>query len=298
MTNIVSIQSELSNLGILLHQRILIQLVSEVNSAIAEGRIRSLAGKHSIFDFIREILKQTGERKVWSRLTEAFPPACQNATLENFLRSDGRPNPNQTPVTTTAGLLIIAYCSNSDYSNSLRVSSALLIANDAESLMVPSVKILAKSEDLGNSLTKSQDVKIAELTALLKEWEAKYKQAYDKMQYYQARAMGSDMLTRLKEKPEAFSEDSELLWLISGIASKSYFVSRCREDLEYGVDYTNGSRKGTLRLTPYAALQMLLNFRSRKGVQARYLPETVEVSVKKSIGSDDSKINRRKMQQS
>lgn len=140
--------------------------------------------------------------------------------------------------------------------------------------------------------------KIAELTELLKDWEAKYKQVYDKMQYHQARAMGNDMLTRLKEKPEAFSEDSELLWLISGIASKSYFVGRCREDLEYGVDYVNGTRKGILKLTPYASLQMLLNFRSKKGVQGRYLPETVEVSVKKLIGSDDSKINRRKMQQS
>lgn len=140
--------------------------------------------------------------------------------------------------------------------------------------------------------------KVAELTDLLKDWEAKYKQIYDRMQYHQARAMGNDMLVRLKDKPEAFSEDSELLWLISGIASKSYFVGRCREDLEYGVDYVNGARKGTIKLTPYAALQMLLNFRSKKGVQARYLPETVEVSVKKSIGSDGSKINRRKMQQS
>lgn len=145
---------------------------------------------------------------------------------------------------------------------------------------------------------QEDSAKIAELTALLTEWETKYKQAYDKMQYYQARAMGANMLTRLKEKPEAFTEDSELLWLISGIVSKSYFVSRCREDLEYGVDYVNGTRKGTIKLTPYAALQMLLNFRSRKGVQARYLLETVEVSVKGAIGSDDSKINRRKMQQS
>lgn len=145
---------------------------------------------------------------------------------------------------------------------------------------------------------QEDSAKLAELTALLTDWETKYKQTYDKMQYYQARAMGADMLTRLKEKPEAFTEDSELLWLISGIVSKSYFVSRCREDLQYGVDYLNGSRKGSLKLTPYAALQMLLNFRSRKGVQARYLPETVEVSVKGAIGSDDSKINRRKMQQS
>lgn len=298
MSNIISIQSELSNLGILLHQRILSQLVNEVNAAIAEGRIRSLAGKHSIFDFIREILKQTGERKVWSRLTEAFPPACQNATLENFLRSDGRPNPNQTPVTTTAGLLIIAYCSNSDYSNSLRVSSALLIANDAENLIAPSVGVPTKGEDLVDALTKSQDIKIAELTALLKEWEARYKQVYDKMQYFQARAIGDDMLIRLKNQPDAFTEDSDFVHLVSGIVSKSYFVGRCRDDLQYGVDYVNGGRKGTLKLTPYAALQMLLNFRSRKGVQARYLPERVEVSVKKAIGSDDSKINRRKLQQS
>lgn len=157
---------------------------------------------------------------------------------------------------------------------------------------------LDRSENGHIKLEQGYSAKITELTELLKDWDTKYKQVYDKMQYHQARAMGSDMLTRLKEKPEAFSEDSELLWLISGIASKSYFISRCRDDLQYGVDYVNGARKGTIKLTPYAALQMLLNFRSKKGVQARYLPETVEVSVKKSIGSDGSKINRRKMQQS
>jgi hypothetical protein len=155
---------------------------------------------------------------------------------------------------------------------------------------------LVRSEN--TKLVEDNLAKIAELTELLKDWEAKYKQVYDRMQYHQARAMGNDMLVRLKDKPEAFSEDSELLWLISGIASKSYFVGRCRDDLEYGVDYVNGARKGTIKLTPYATLQMLLNFRSKKGVQARYLPETVEVTVKKSIGSDGSKINRRKMQQS
>lgn len=111
---------------------------------------------------------------------------------------------------------------------------------------------------------QEDSAKIVELTDLLKDWEAKYKQVYDRMQYHQARAMGNDMLVRLKDKPEAFSEDSELLWLISGIASKSYFVGRCREDLEYGVDYINGARKGTIKITRYAALQMLLNFRSKR----------------------------------
>lgn len=136
-----------------------------------------------------------------------------------------------------------------------------------------------------------------ELTSLIKDWESKYRQCYDRMQYFQAKAMGSAMLDRLQNTPDDFSEDSEIVWLISGIADKSYFVARCREDLEYGVDYINGSRRGHLKLTPHGALLMLLNLRSRRGVAVRYMPQKAEIDIPKSIGSGGiSKINRRQLQ--
>lgn len=284
MTNIIALNQELNTFGISLHKRTVEVLIGEIEEAIAGGLIRSKDDQYSIFDFIREILKLKGERKVWERFSEANPECVAFCHSLEFKAKQARKQ--STPVTGLVGLVYLAYMSTGDYSHQLRRSSALYFVESRKVQDVPSVAAQTESK------------KIAELTELLKDWEVKYKQVYDKMQYHQARAMGNDMLTRLKDKPEAFSEDSELLWLISGIASKSYFVGRCREDLIYGVDYVNGARKGTIKLTPYAALQMLLNFRSKKGVQARYLPEIVEVTVKKSIGSDGSKINRRKMQQS
>lgn len=289
MTNIIALNQKLNTFGISLHKRTVEVLIGEIEEAITGGLIRSKDDQYSIFDFIREMLKLKGERKVWERFSEANPECV---AFCHSLEFEARQTRKQsTPVTGLVGLVYLAYMSPGDYSHQLRRSSALYFVESRKAQLSPDS--VTKSDAL-----ETESRKIAELTDLLKDWEAKYKQVYAKMQYHQARAMGSDMLTRLKEKPEAFSEDSELLWLISGIASKSYFVGGCREDLEYGVDYTNGARKGTIKLTSYAALQMLLNFRSKEGVQARYLPETVEVTVKKSIGSDGSKINRRKMQQS
>jgi hypothetical protein len=286
MKDIIALNQELSSFGISLHKRTVEVLIGEIEQAIAGGLIRSKDDQYSIFDFIRVLLGDKAERKTWKRFVETDSNTVAFCHSVKFDRKDGKLANTESPATSLFGLVYIAYMATGDYSQQLRRSSALYFVESRKAQNVVSV------------VAETESKKIAELTDLLKDWETKYKQVYDRMQYHQARAMGNDMLVRLKEKPEAFSEDSELLWLISGIASKSYFVGRCREDLKYGVDYINGARKGTLKLTPYAALQMLLNFRSKKGVQARYLPETVEVTVKKSIGSDGSKINRRKMQQS
>lgn len=140
------------------------------------------------------------------------------------------------------------------------------------------------------------DRKVAELEELLADWQVKYRHIYDRMQYFQARSIGGDMLKRLQEKPEEFSEDSEWLWQIAGVHCKYYFVGRCKEDLIYGVDYVLGNRKGQIKLTPHAALQMMLNLRSRKGVQVRYLPEKADIDVPKIVGKKPGKINRRQLQ--
>lgn len=135
-----------------------------------------------------------------------------------------------------------------------------------------------------------------EPTSSQKELERKYKQVYDKMQFFQAKSMGQDMLQRLQNHPDTFSEDGELVWQISGIADKYYFNSRCEEDLVYGEDYIRERKK--LKLTPYAALKMILNFRSKRGTSARYLPEKVEVDIRKMTKPTTSgnKINRRAAQ--
>ena len=285
MKDIVALNQELNTFGISLHKRTIEVLIREIEDAITKGSIRSKDDQYSIFDFIREVLKIKSEREAWKRFIENDPNVVAFCDSIPFVQKSGRKG-RATPITGLAELVYISYMASCEYSQQLRRSSALYFVESRKSQKVVTVAVETESK------------KLAELTALLKEWEAKYKQVYAKMQYFQARTIGDDMLIRLKNQPDAFTEDSDFVHLVSGIVSKSYFVSRCREDLQYGVDYLNGSRKGSLKLTPYAALQMLLNFRSRKGVHARYLPETIEVSVKKAIGSDDSKINRRKMQQS
>lgn len=131
----------------------------------------------------------------------------------------------------------------------------------------------------------------------LAKLKSEYKRVYDKMQYFQARSMAGDFLERIKTQPEQFTEDSHLLWLISGIANEGYFISRCKEDLSYGSEYVTPKR-GKLMLTPYAAIKMLLNFRSMRGTAKAYLPERVEVKTKDLIKSTTkgNKINRRASQ--
>lgn len=203
MKDIVALNQELDTFGISLHKRTVEVLIGEIEEAIVGGLIRSKEDQYSIFDFIREILKLKGERKVWERFFEANPECVAFCHSLEFEAKQARKQ--STPVTGLVGLVYLAYMSTGDYSHQLRRSSALYFVESR------------KVQDALSVAAQTESKKIAELTELLKDWETKYKQVYDKMQYHQARAMGNDMLTRLKEKPEAFTEDSELLWLISGL---------------------------------------------------------------------------------
>lgn len=297
MSDIVRIQSELSNFGISLHQRTVEVLIGEIEQAIADGRIRSKNGKHSIFNFIRVILNQKSEYESWKRFVSQDPDTLTFCEGVKFDRKDGKLANTESPATDLFGLVYIAYMSSGEYSQQLRRSSASYFV---KSRKTPNVSECHAGENEGviNPHNVQLEDKIAELTDLLADWQAKYKQVYDKMQYHQARAMGAEMLDRLKTKPDSFSEDCETLWIIAGTHDKYYFVSRCREDLEYGVDYINGNRKGQIKLTPHAALQMMLNLRTKRGVQARYLPQKAEIQIQKVVGKEASKMNRRKLQDS
>lgn len=143
---------------------------------------------------------------------------------------------------------------------------------------------------------REQLIRNEQLMLDMRTLEAKNKQLYDKMQFFQAKSMGQDMLGRLQNHPDNFSEDGELVWQISGIADKYYFNSRCEDDLQYGIDFIRERKK--LKLTPYAALKMILNFRSKRGVATRYLPETAEVNLRDMTRptTQGNKINRRAAQ--
>lgn len=280
--DILSLESELSNFGVSLHKRIVEVLIGEIEAAIADGRIRSQNGEGSVFDFIREILKQKSERKVFERFAKNAPEVvtfCHNLKFEGS-------GQRETPVTDLRGFIHMAYLANCDYSQKLRSASASYFAADRK------IEPVAPAP----TPTPAPDRKVAELEELLADWQVKYRHIYDRMQYFQARSIGGDMLKRLQEKPEEFSEDSEWLWQIAGVHCKYYFVGRCKEDLIYGVDYVLGNRKGQIKLTPHAALQMMLNLRSRKGVQVRYLPEKADIDVPKIVGKKPGKINRRQLQ--
>lgn len=77
-------QSELGNFGISLHGRIIDALISEIENAIADGRIRSQDGKHSVFDFIREILKRKNERSTWAGLLKKDPIIASKCSIFQF----------------------------------------------------------------------------------------------------------------------------------------------------------------------------------------------------------------------
>jgi hypothetical protein len=297
----LAFQSELGNFGISLHKRIVESLIAEIELAIADGRIRSQDGLYSVFDFIREILGKLAERKVWQRFLENNPE-CVTFCHAIIFEQKGPGRKQETPATSTIGLLYIAYIADCSYSFQLRSASASYFAADrnlvtsvAPPILFEPVEPSEKPAKLREHINSLED-KVVELEELLASWDSKYRHVYDKMQYFQARATGAALLDRLQNKPDDFSEDSDWLWLIAGVHSKYYFCSRCKEDLEYGVDYLTAG-KARLKLTPHGAIRMMLNLRSRKGVAVRYLPETVEVDIPKTLGKNDSKINRRQPHQ-
>lgn len=129
--NIVAYQERLNSFGVSLHRRILDQLVGQVESAIAEGRIRSCEGKHSIFDFLREILERKNPYDVWKN----FQNQDQDSILVSAsIKFPGESQTKTTPVTDFVGLFYLAYMANCPFSQQLRQSSAILIAKDRKPL--------------------------------------------------------------------------------------------------------------------------------------------------------------------
>jgi hypothetical protein len=131
-------EQQLSSFGISLHQAIINQLIGEIELAINDGVIRSTGDKHSIYDFIREILGKTGERKAWKRFTEEFPDVTVALSHSvKLARKDGKKANIESPVTDIFGLLYIAYTMDSEFSHNLRVSSARLVFSERQSSPKP-----------------------------------------------------------------------------------------------------------------------------------------------------------------
>jgi hypothetical protein len=290
------VAKELNGFGISLHKRSVEVLIWEIEEAIADGRIRSHENQHSVFDFIRIVLVMKSERKVWERFVNNCPEVvrfCHNFKFEGA-------GQRETPVTDLMGLVFIAYLGSCEYSEKLRSASAAYFVESRKEKPKPLIERQAADlrQHIGelNAANKAANERINDLESQLNELLQQLKKTDDKAQYFQAKAIAGSMLDRLKSAPDEFSEDGEWVWLVSGIADKSYFTTRCKEDLQHGVDWILAGKN--IKLTPQAALLMLLNFRSRRGVSTRYLPPKIELDTKRAIGSDSIKQNRRKLQSS
>jgi len=130
--NILDQRNQLNQFGITLHSRIVGILVDRIEAAIADGRIRTENGKHSIFDFIREILGQKSEREVWKRLCDNDPQTVTICDGLKFDRKNDRKGNIESPATDTVGLLYIAYQASCDFSQQLRSASAAHFAADRQ----------------------------------------------------------------------------------------------------------------------------------------------------------------------
>lgn len=128
--DIVAYQSELNSFGISLHRAILDQLAVKVEDAIEDGRIRSQDGKHSVYDFIREILQIKNPWRTW----KGFQDVDGDLILRFCsIRFSDESQTKTTPVTDFVGLFYLAYMANCPFSQQLRQSSAILIAKERES---------------------------------------------------------------------------------------------------------------------------------------------------------------------
>lgn len=152
MDNNIVYQSQLDNFGVSLHRAIVNQLIGEIESAIADGRIRSADGKHSVFDFIQRILEKKNPRDAWSRLAEVVPAIVGICDNSNFLRSDGQKG-KPTLSTDLAGLLCIAYLADCRYSQNLRTSSAAYFAADCQN--APNNSVTQSREDTVTQLSNA-----------------------------------------------------------------------------------------------------------------------------------------------
>lgn len=137
--NILRQRQELNNFGVSLHSRIVGLLINQIETAITDGRIRSVDQLYSIFDFIREILGLKSEREVWRRYITSDSNVVTICDNVQFLRSDGELN-RESPATDMTGLLYIAYMANCEFSIALRSASAShFIADRKTSIVTPTV---------------------------------------------------------------------------------------------------------------------------------------------------------------
>ncbi|MFS8120393.1 MAG: hypothetical protein ACMG55_18180 [Microcoleus sp.] len=131
--NILDQSAHLEIFGVSLHRAIVNNLIGEIKTAIADGRIRSADGRHSVYDFIREILGKKTERQVWKRFVVDFPAIVTFCDDSNFPRLDGRMGKGKkTPTSDLNGLVYIGYFANCDFSHQLRASSAAYFAADRQ----------------------------------------------------------------------------------------------------------------------------------------------------------------------
>lgn len=241
--SILSHSEKLGNFGISLHSRIIESLVSQIESAIEIGAIRSeydwdaRVNYFSIYDFIREILKISGERKAYKRLTERDSALVAFCHFISFEQESGRVS-RPSPATDMVGLLYMAYMVNCDFSYNLRASSAALIAADRR----PEMK-------LQNATSSS---KLRDLTT----------------------APIADVDHTVTDPHSVkFSRTLTELHQVSGIKYRQYVAAAVKRDYELGIDYVESD--GELMITEDVFNWLIVSFRSQRGTDADKLPDNI-----------------------
>lgn len=130
--NSAAFETQLNAFGISLHRAIINQLIGQIEQAVKDGKIRSQNGIYSVLDFIREILDKKNARDGWKRLTNNVPSTVGFCDSVKFPRKDGKQANAFSPGTDMAGLIWIAYVSESEFSFNLRTSSSQLILADRQ----------------------------------------------------------------------------------------------------------------------------------------------------------------------
>lgn len=159
--DIIKHSNEIGKHGITLHTRVLGILLDEIETAIAENRIRSESTYtwFSAFDFVREVLMLKTEREVWKRLTESDPTIVTFCDYWFFEDKLGR-KLKSTPAVTFTGLIYIAYLANCEYSRKLRTASAAHIAADRELSLKLQAAISNEPIAQADKLAKCEDVQL------------------------------------------------------------------------------------------------------------------------------------------
>lgn len=114
MQNNLTYCCELDKLGISIHTDTIDRLVTQINQAVSDGKIRKHNELYSIVDFLREVLEyKSGGHRTWYRFPNKYKITHLVSSFE-FRRSDGISCGKDIPVTTVEGLLAIAGLLNYD----------------------------------------------------------------------------------------------------------------------------------------------------------------------------------------